>query len=486
MEPETHLRIPPTEENKQKATGIRSRFPDALVFLCAFIILAAGLTYLLPAGKYNRRPCEVGGRIVENDDRCPVIPGSYHPVEQKPISILGALLSVQKGMVAAASTIFFVLFVGGALGVIERTGALNYAIETIVLRFENNPFSVIPIGITVFTICGMTYGMFEEIIVFVPILIKLMSRLRFDALTGLSICCIAAIVGGVFSPFNPFNVVVAQEVAQLHIYSGQHFRLVVCLIATLVVIHHTWMHAKSVYASKVIEQRESNVYIFKEKNNKDKKGSPRRQFAVLLSLLLCFIILIIGTTKYKWRTDEMSTLFLVTGVLAGVIGGLGVNGTVYGFVRGVRGMVYGPLLIGFAQATSLILMDGQVIDTIVETAANKLMQFPNLATVLGMFFLHSILHLPVPSFSGHAVLALPILTPLSQLLGISPQVTVLAYQYGSGAFTLITPTEGTLFAVIAIAGIQYGKWVKFTAPLILKLFLLSIVAVSVAHLINLQ
>jgi uncharacterized ion transporter superfamily protein YfcC len=468
------------EENTVKATGRATRFPDALAFLFIFMVLAAICTYILPAGSYKRDA---------NDPRHPVIPGTYERANhQSPASAFSVLASVQKGMIKAAPIIFFVLFIGGALGIIERTGALGYGIETIVAKFQNSPLLIIPIGVLVFTICGATFGMFEEIIIFVPILIKLMGRLKFDALTALSICCIAAIVGGVFGPFNPFNVAIAQGIASLSIYSGFVFRSIVCVAATIIVIHHTMRHAKSIHASNIREKNITKVLMFDIQKGSEKQSTRARvrHIAVLVVLFLSFILLITGTTQYSWGPDEMATLFLVMGGLAGLIGGLGVNGTVYAFVRGVRGIVYGPLLIGLAQATSIILEEGNVIDTIVAVAADKLAHLPSIATVLGMFVFHSLLHVPVPSYSGHAVLTLPILVPLSDLLNIPRQVTVLAYQYGSGLFTLITPTEGTLLAVIAIAGVQYRKWVRFTLPLIVKLGILAITALIIAQLIHLE
>ena len=180
------------EHTNAPVTRKRARFPDALVFLIIFIFLAAACTYLLPAGTYERDLTH---------PRQPVIAGTYKQADhQSSVGVLDVLVSIPKGMNDAAGIIFFVLFIGGALGVVERTGALAYGVETLVAKFDHRPLVVISIGVLVFTTCGVTFGMFEEIIVFVPILMRLMRRLGFDSLTALSVCCIAAIVGGIFSP----------------------------------------------------------------------------------------------------------------------------------------------------------------------------------------------------------------------------------------------------------------------------------------------
>src|SRR5205807_2134486 len=329
------------------------KFPHPLVLLVAGTALAAAASWVLPAGQYERRDDPVTGRRV-------VVAGTYHAVPPHPVGPWRALVAIPKGMADAASVIFFVFLIGGAFTVVDRTGALRGAVDWLVRRLARRDALVIPAACLTFALGGVLDNMKEEIIALVPVMLLLVRRLGFDSVTAVAASLGAAAVGAAFSPINPFQVGIAQQLAQLPLLSGSLFR----------------------------------------------------------SAALC----------------------VVMGVVAGLCGGLGVGGTAAAFVDGFRAMAYAALLIGFARAIYVALDQGRIVDTIVRGLFTPVAGLPLALSALGMLLLHAAVHVAVPSPSGHAVLTLPILVPLSDLLGLSRQVTVLAYQYGGGLCELLTPT----------------------------------------------
>ncbi|QDA61283.1 YfcC family protein [Hymenobacter jejuensis] len=444
------------------------RFPHPLVLLVGFILLATVLSYVLPAGVFERRPDAATGRAV-------VVPGSYHHVAATPVSPLQALVDIPKGMADAASVIFLIFLAGGAFTVVDQTGALRRGVDWLVGQFEGHEKWVIPIISLLFATMGALENMQEEIIPLVPVLLVLMRRLGYPVLTAAAVSLGAAAVGAAFSPMNPFQVVIAQKLAQVPVFSGAGFRLVF-LAAALVL----WIGGTMRYAARHRVAPE----VFD--NEPITTNATARHGLVLLLLLLTFALFTYGILKLGWDFEQMGALFFVLGVLAGLIGGLGLNGTAEGFVTGFRDMAFSAMLIGFARAIFVVLDQGHIVDTIVSGMSAPLAHLPVALSALGMMGVHTALHLPVPSVSGQAVLTMPILTPLSDLLGLPRQVTILAYQYGAGLCELVTPTNGALMAIVAACGVRFDQWWKFVLPLYLALLALGAVAVMVGIAIGLQ
>jgi uncharacterized ion transporter superfamily protein YfcC len=207
---------------------------------------------------------------------------------------------------------------------------------------------------------------------------------------------------------------------------------------------------------------------------------------ILLMVIITFVLMGYGLSKWDWGFDDMSAAFFIMGVLVGGLAGMGPSGVAQAYVNGFRQMAYAALLIGFARAIYVVLLDGRIIDTIVYGMFQPLESLPALASAIGMIFAQAAIHVPIPSVSGQAVLTMPVLVPLSDLLEISRQVTVLAYQYGAGLCDLVTPTNGALMAILAAGGVRYEDWIKFTGPLYLGLIALGAVSIAVGISINLQ
>jgi uncharacterized ion transporter superfamily protein YfcC len=278
----------------------------------------------------------------------------------------------------------------------------------------------------------------------------------------------AAAVGAAFSPVNPFQVIIAQKVAELPPASGLGFRLAFLIPALALWIGGTMVYARATSRPAEISHAEENL------------GLDWRDTTVLLTILAAFAIYIYGAQRLDWEFNELSALFFLVGVVAGILGRLGIGGTADAFVDGFRSMALAALLIGFARAIYVVLSEGQIVDTIVHGLFTPIAGLPATLSALGMMLVQALVHLPVPSTSSQAVLTLPLLVPLSDLIGLSRQVTVLAYQYGAGLCEIVTPTNGALMAMLAAAGVRYEDWLKFVLPLVGLLLTLAMLALVLA------
>lgn len=445
----------------------RFRFPHALVLLVAFALVAAVASYIVPAGEYERRDDPVTGRKV-------VVSGTYHEVEAQPVSPFNAVVAIPRGAADAASVIFFVFLVGGAFAVVEQTGALTRAVNWLVHRLQNREMLVIPIACLVFGAAGALMQMSEELLAFVPVLLLLSRRLGYNAIVAVAISMGAATIAAGFSPIDPFMVGIAQKVSGLPLLSGSAFRLVFLAIAMAF-----WIFATMRYAQRIKTVPEAYAPDVSERID-------TRMASVLVLVLLTFVVFVVGVMRYGWDFDQLAALFFIMGVIAGLIGRLGLNGTADAFVEGFRSMAFAGLLIGFARAIYLILEQGRVVDTIVHSLFVPLEGLPPALSAIGMMFAHMVIHLPVPSSSGHAVLTLPILVPVSDLIGLSRQVTVLAYQYGIAVIDLAIPTNGALMAMLGAMGISFGEWLRFLVPRLAVIAVIGVVAILVAIAVGLR
>jgi len=445
------------------------RFPHPLVLLTGFILLAAALTYVLPAGEFSRH-------FDPTTQRELVVPGSYHPVPATPVGPLALLVALPKGLAAAAPVVFLIFLAGGAFTVVDQTGALRYGVDGLLRHAQGREGLIIPLVALLFATLGALENMGEEVIALVPVLLVLMRRLGYPSLTAVAASLGAAIVGAAFSPINPFQVIIAQNLAQLPPVSGWSFRTVFLAIALAIWILGTLRHARRHRVAPELLAAEASA---------DAAARQGRAGLVLLLVLVVFAVFGYGVVVLHWDFAQMSALFFGLGVGAGLLGGLGFTGTAEGFGVGFRDMAFSGMLVGFAQAIFVVLGQGHIIDTIVQGLAAPLAHLPVAAAALGMMAVHTALHLPVPSVSGQAVLTMPLLVPLSDLIGLSRQVTVLAYQYAAGLGDLLTPTNGALMAVLAACGVRFDQWLRFAGRLYGLLLALGAAAVGLAIVVGL-
>ena len=453
--------------------------PHPLVLLTVCVILAAAASYLLPAGEYERRDDEVTGRSV-------VVAGTYHEVESSPVGFFDAMVALPRGMADAAEVIFLVFLIGGAFAVVDRTGALRRGVTSLIRVLRGRDLLVIPLVSVFFAIGGVVENMQEEIIPLIPVLIILTRRLGFRPMVAVAMSAGAAFVGSAFSPINPFQVSIAQRLAELPLASGAWFRIVFLVLALTFWIAMTMRYARRTRDRGQPGRGGAASVADAADDGEEAEGMRASDWGIFGLVGATFALAVVGMMMWGWGFNELSAAFFIMGVIVGLLAGMRVGGTAEAYVHGFREMTYAGLLIGFARAIYVVLQDGRVVDTIVHGLFTPLEGLPVLASAFGMVAAHAAIHLPVPSVSGQAVLTMPLLVPLSDLLGMSRQVTVLAYQYGAGLCELLTPTNGALMAILASAGVRYEDWIRYTGPLYLGLVALGMVAIWVALAIGLQ
>ncbi|MDB4910684.1 MAG: hypothetical protein JWO39_1507 [Gemmatimonadetes bacterium] len=438
------------------------RLPHPLTLLVGCTVIAAALTHVLPAGKFDMRDDPATGKKV-------AVAGSYHRVEAHPVTPFETVVAIPDGIIDAVSVIAFVFLVGGAFGVVDKTGALRDGIDWLVRRLGDRGIVAIPIVCLAFAAGGAFENMQEEIIAIVPALLMLTQRLGFDRLTVAEMSVGSAAIGSSFSPINPFQALIGQKVAGVPQFSAAGFRGVFLALALLLWIAGTMRHARRVRVAPVRAEigSDSKPFVFRGR-------------AVLVIVLATFAVFVWGVARLHWDFDQEAALFFAMGAVVGIVGGLGVTGTAEAFVEGFQSMAYAALLIGFARSISVVMEQGLIIDTVVNGLASALAGLPTALAAVGMMAAHAAIHVPVPSVSGQAVLTLPVFAPVADLLHMSRQVAVLAYQYGAGICELVTPTNGALMAILAASGVRYDEWIRGAGVMLALVTALGVVAVVVA------
>lgn len=467
-------------EDKKDPRDISSRFPHTYAILLAVVIIGAALSYIIPAGQYER---------VEQEGRTVVVNGSYEQVAQNPVSIFEVFMAIPTGLVEVANIIFYVFLIGGAFGVIRATGSIEAMVQKIMSSMRGNEKLMIPVIMTVFSILGFTTGMSEEAIIFVPIGIVLAVALGYDAIVGTAMVVLGAASGFIGGMFNPFTVGIAHTLAELPMFSGWGFRAVVYLFvlgaAILYVMHYAKKVKNNKEASLVFEENQRGQINFTEDVMKF-DALKKRHVAILLVFALGVGINIYGIFVHEWFITEMAANFFVVGIVAGLVARMRINDIFDAFIEGMKLVVFGAIIIGFARAILVVLESGLIIDTIIYSLSSVLDFIPSSLSAIGMLVIQVIINFFIPSGSGQAVTTMPVMVPISDLQEIPRQVAVLAFQYGDAITNTIIPTSASLMGVLAVAGIPYIKWVKFIWKLTAVWLLIAAVALVVATLINLQ
>ena len=395
-----------------------------------------------------------------------VVPGTYARVEQSPVGVMGMLLSVPRGFVAGADVILIILIVGGAFTMLESTGALGRLVGVVVGGRRHPGMTVVLISLA-FASLGALENMHEEIIALVPVLLVLSRGLGFGAITALAMSLGAAVVGSAFGPTNPFQTSAALKFAQLPPLSQPVLR--VSLLAAAVAVWIGW-----------------TLFMTRKDDVRPEVTPPALEPArgrdyVLLGLVLApFVPYVYGVLKFDWGFNELSALFFVTGLAIGVVSGRNLSDSAAAFLKSMEGMLAAALFVGVARAISLVLTDGHVLDTILNGLATPLTQFPPFVASLFMIPVHTIIHVPVPSVSGQAALTMPVMAPLCDLLGISRDVAVLAYQTGAGLSDMVVPSNGAVLAMLLTARVDYGRWLRFALPGVLLVATIGVLGMALA------
>ncbi|TFV94227.1 YfcC family protein [Algoriphagus kandeliae] len=416
-------------------------FPHPLIILVGFVLLSWVFTFLIPSGNYERKPDELTGREV-------VVKGSYELIEKPSVSFQEMLMAIPEGIILGGDIVVLILLIGGAFYVVEKTGALQAGVEALIFRFQKQQNLLLIFLSLGFSFAGATIAMQEEIIAMAPILIILAKNLRMDIRSIIGLTLGSSLAGAAFSPINPFNSLLGQQLAELDLSEGLIFRMIVFIIGI------------GLWTFLMIRNGKS-----KEPVTASIKFEPSpigwRHSLILFLSLGGIIVMGWGITQHDWGYNEMSSLFFVIGISCGLIGKLGLNGTAKTYSEGFGEMIFAGVIVGLARSVYLVLEKGKIIDTVIYSLFTPLEGLPDLVAVNGLFLAQCLIHIPVPSTSGQNVLTIPLAVPLMDLLGISRQLAVLATQYAVSMMDMITPTNGGMMAVVAAAGVKFNDWIRF-------------------------
>lgn len=458
-----------------KWSAIKS--PDALVVVTAFLLLIVGLTWVLPAGEYAREVI---------DGRTMVVPGTYERTEQNPQGITDFLVAPIRGFVSAAHIIGFVLLVGGAFSMVTATGALDSALQRILVLAQRNPGLkkwIIPVLMVIFSFAGGTFGMAEETLVFILITLPLARSLGYDAIVGVAIPFVGVSMGFAGAAVNPFTVGIAQGIAELPLFSGWEYRWIVWAVYTLIGILFVMWYVRKLErnpessllygltsAAKVADEPEIIPFTINRK-------------AVVFLFLCSLALLMFGANNLGWYIDEIAALFIALGLVSAIIGRLSLSDAVKSFSNGAKDMLAAALIIGISKSILVVAEDGMIIDTILFALSSAVEDMPAAFSVQVMFITQGLLNIIVPSGSGQAAITMPVMTPLADIIGVSRQTAVLAFQMGDGLLNMVIPTSGVTMGILSIAGIPYNIWLRWMWKFILIVTIVSMVLLALPEVL---
>jgi uncharacterized ion transporter superfamily protein YfcC len=448
------------------------RVPHTLVLLFGIMVAAWAATWVLPQGAFQTEVTEAG--------RVMVVPGTYAVAEERvrlgPWAILTA---VPRAMADAQAIIFFLLIVGGAIAVLRATGTIDALLGWVLRKIGHSPALLIGIGTGIFALGSSTLGASTEYIPFAAVLVALGLVMGMDAIAAIGIMVAGYGIGYGVATLNPYTVIVAQGIAGVPPISGLGFRL--ALFAPFVAIgaHHVWSYARRVQrdpASSLMAGLEGAA----APQDSSYRPFDHRRLGVALLTLAGLVAMVWGIPTRGWYLTELGAIWLAVAILGGVVGGMGLDETARRFGAGASELAVVALLVGFARAIALLLEDGQVLHSIVHGLSLPLQAMAPELSAVGMLFMQTLMNFFIPSGSGQAFATMPIMAPLADVVGVTRQVAVLAFQFGDGFSNMILPTNIVLMAILGVAGIPFDRWVRFVAPLLLKLLLAAAVTLVVA------
>ena len=463
---------------------LQSRFPTAYTILFLLIILVAALTWIIPAGQYDRELNEEIGREV-------AVPGTFQTVEANPQGPIDVLLAPIAGFydpdsytANAIDVALFVILLGGFLGVVNATGSIDTGMRSAMRAMEGREIWMIPILMTLFAIGGTTYGMAEETLAFYAILLPVVLKAGYDAVTGVAIILIGAGIGVLGSTINPFATIIASDAAQIPFTNGIILRFVILVGGLAICIAYVMRYAARVKADKdrsvVARQWAAHERHFLKGDGAEAADDTLSgtQKVILVVFALTFIAMIWGVSSQGWWMAKMGALFLGAAILIGLIGRLGEKRLTGAFVDGARDLLGVALVIGLARGIVVVMENGRIADTILHASAETLGGLSNIAFISTMFGIEVGMSFFVPSSSGLAVLSMPILAPLADFAGVGRDLVVTAYQSANGLVNLINPTFAVVIGGLAIGRVPYDRWIVFIWPLlvILTVFILAALA----------
>ncbi|HWT27398.1 MAG TPA: YfcC family protein [Mobilitalea sp.] len=487
--------------NQRKKTK-NIQFPTAFTVLFIILIIAAVLTYIIPAGLYAKLSYDDKNKnfTVEKQDgttdtlpatqatlqnlkinidlnkfingsiKKPIaIPGTYQKIEQAPQGVLSVIMSPVNGIIDTVDIMVFVLILGGIIGLIHRTGAFDTGIAALSKKTKGKEFLLVSFITVLISIGGTTFGLAEETIAFYPILMPIFLASGYDAIVCIAAIYMGSAIGDMFSTVNPFSVVIASDAAGISFNEGIIFRAISYVIALLITLIYIYRYAKKVKndpgASLIYEDKERIEHRFLEDYNPDKvERFNLRRILLLVVFLAAFPVMIWGVSTGVWWFPEMSGLFFAVAVIIAFLTGLPEKEAVNTFISGAGELIGVVLIIGVARGINIIMDNGEISDTLLYYTSRVTENMNTGVFAAVQMIMFSILGFFIPSSSALATLSMPIMAPLADTVGVSRAVVVTAYNWGQGLMAFITPT-GLILATLEMVDVTFDKWLKFILPL---------------------
>ena len=445
-----------------------------VIVLLGILMLATAMTYFVDSGSYARE-----GKLV--------IPGSYQTIEKdsspvqlfsthmqreegiaRPVSIIGALMSIPIGLQRMAGLIFMVLIIGGMFGIMTHTGAIDAGLEKMLSSVRGNIYVLVPLLMLVFSAGSTFLGLASEYLLIIPLMVMMANRLGLSNLIGLAIVTVAVKAGYIASVSNPVPLTIAQPLVGLQIFSGAGVRFAFYLVFLAVGIAFVLLK---------IRQENYDGSIARQFNH---ESLSLRHKLVLLTVVAGVAFLVYGSNHWHWEHHELSAYYIAFSVALAAVGGIGPSEAARAFVAGMKKILMASMLIGVASAVAVTLEQGQILDSIVYSLTHLIGDKGPFISAIGMFFSQLLIDFLIPSTSGQAAISMPILGPLGQLSGVQPQTTVLTFLFGNGITNILTPTSGTLLAYLATAQVGWVQWAKFVFWLWVTCIIVAIALLAVA------
>lgn len=437
------------------------KLPHVFAILFCVLVLVSVLTYLMPAGEFTTVTDPHTGREI-------IDPDSYTVMESTPVSVMGVFSAIPKGFEDASLIVILTFCVAGTFNLITSAGLIPALLQAISKRFSSRGIVVVPLLLFILSLLDSFLGMPELSVVYIPIILPLMLSLGFDTITACAVVICGSAVGFTSGLANPYTVVLCQQLVGLPLYSGIWLRILVyaafLLVTCIYVVRYAAKIHKNPQLSACYEQDQRKRKEMDQGERETAALGWRQKLAGIFAAAM-FLFIIGGTVAWSWGMAEMCGMFIAMGIGVGLISGLGVDGMCVKFLDGCRGIIMGALVLGLARGISVVMTEGNILDTIVYGLSKLIGSMPASITIIGVLLAVTILNFFIYSGSGKAVLIMPIISPLADALGITQQTAILAYQFGDGLSNTIYPTHASYMATLAIADLPWQKWMKFQLPL---------------------
>lgn len=443
--------------------------PDPMVLIFLILLATYALTFLIPAGEYER---------VLQDGRTRVVPDSFHYLSDvAPISPFDIFVAIPRGLNEASLYLFIVFIAGGLFHILQKTGALENAIGVAVHRAGVERRNVIiTVGTFIYGFFGVAVG-FENNIALVPIAVLIASAIGCSSLVGTAMAVGGIGVGFALSPINPYTVGVAQGIAELPTFSGAWLRTLLVLAA---------LGLLSFYICRFVTRMD-----FEEPDDAEAMSKSLAEYRMskrdkwtLGVFVVGLLLMLAGVFTQGWYINEIAGMFLLIAIVIGIVNGLSANEIVKQMMEGASSVTAGALVIGLAASIQVILKDAQIIDTIVHGLSGLIQGIPASLSAIMASVVQGMINLFVPSGSGQALVTMPILIPVADLVGMSRQLMITAFQVGDGLTNLIVPTSGGTLAMLALGRVSYVKWLKAILPFMVLVYVLCWAALILGHMVG--